>query len=186
MPTVLPNMDERLVNACKKRLEILGINLHLGSFIKDVDEKNIYLMNNEVIQYDYFIFTGGIKAITLNSNKEYEVNKLNQYVVDEYFHLQGEEEIFAIGDSSQIMIDDKYMPPSAQIAIKSGEYVASYIKNKINYIPSDRFAFKPNGVLISLGGNYAIGVVKEKLFIKGGLAHLTKNIVTSLHKRNFL
>ncbi len=39
MPTVLPGMDERLVTACQERLEDLGIQIHLGSFIKDVDER---------------------------------------------------------------------------------------------------------------------------------------------------
>lgn len=61
MKTVLPNMDERLVKKCHRRLEELDIKIYLGSFIKDVTKEYILLTNNEKIEYDEFIFTGGCK-----------------------------------------------------------------------------------------------------------------------------
>ncbi|OUR74206.1 hypothetical protein A9Q76_01240 [Arcobacter sp. 31_11_sub10_T18] len=182
MPTVLPGMDERLVTACQERLEDLGIQIHLGSFIKDVDESKIYLMNDVEIEYDYFVFTGGVKAITLNSDKEYEVNKLNQYVVNDKLQLLGEDNIHVIGDAAQIMIGGKYFPPTAQIAIKAGEYVATAITSNSN----ENFDFKSSGVLVSLGGCYAIGLANDKYFIKGLLAHVLKKVVTTMHKRKFI
>jgi len=182
MPTVLPGMDERLVTACQERLEDLSIQVHLGSFIKDVDESKIYLMNDVEIEYDYFVFTGGVKAITLNSQKEYEVNKLNQYVVNDKLQLMGEDNIHVIGDAAQIMINDKYYPPTAQIAIKAGEYVANAIASNSN----ESFTFKSSGVLVSLGGCYAIGLANDKYFIKGLLAHVLKKVVTTMHKRKFI
>jgi len=182
MATVLPGMDERLVTSCHERLEDLGIQVHLGSFIKDVDENKIYLMNEVEIEYDYFVFTGGVKAITLNSNKEYEVNKINQYVVNDKLQLLGEDNIHVIGDAAQIMINDKYYPPTAQIAIKAGEYVA----NAITSNSTESFAFKSSGVLVSLGGCYAVGLANDKYFIKGLFAHVLKKVVTTMHKRKFI
>ncbi len=186
MKTVLPNMDERLVTACEERLEKLGIKIYLGSFIKDVDEKKIHLMNSTVIDYDYFIFTGGVKAVTLNSPKVHEVNKLNQYVVDQYLQLKNEKDIFAIGDTAQIILDGKYIPPSAQLAIKTGEYVAHYIKMAIKDKPIEQFTAKSNGTLISLGGEYAIGLLYDKFFVKGYIAYKIKKLVTYLHKVKFV
>ncbi len=182
MPTVLPGMDERLVNACQKRLEELGIQIHLGSFIKDVDESKIYLMNEVEIDYDYFVFTGGVKAITLNSQKTYEVNKLNQYIINDKLQLPGEDNIHVIGDAAQIMINDKYFPPTAQIAIKAGEHVANDIASNSN----NRFDFKSSGVLVSLGGSYAIGLANDKYFITGLFAHILKKVVTTMWKRKFV
>jgi len=182
MKTVLPGMDERLVNASQERLEELGIKIYLGSFIKDVDENKIYLMNDVEIEYDYFVFTGGIKAITLNSSKEYAVNKLNQYVVNEKLQLPEEENIHVIGDAAEMMINDKYYPPTAQIAIKAGEYVADAITTN----NTDKFDFKSNGVLVSLGGTYAVGLANDKYFIKGLCAHILKKVVTTMHKRKFI
>lgn len=185
MKTVLPNMDERLINACNKRLKELNIKTYLGSFIKDVDENKIYLSNNTVIDYDYFVFTGGIKAVTIDSNKKYEVNKLNQYIVNGNLKLKNEKDIFVIGDAAQIISDDKYFAPTAQLAIQTGRYVSKYIKNDLAYRYTENFDPKLNGVLISLGGNYGVGLVLNKLFIKGYIAFLLKNFVTYMHKMKF-
>ncbi|KAB7884401.1 hypothetical protein GA417_11965 [Poseidonibacter ostreae] len=185
MKTVLPNMDERLINACKKRLDNLNIRTYLGSFINDVDESSIYLNDGRKIDYDSFIFTGGIKAVTINSEKEYELNRLNQYIVDEYLQLKGEKNIFVIGDAAEVIYDNEYIAPTAQLAIQAGIYVAKFIKNDLSYKYNEAFIPKSNGVLISLGGSYAIGLVYNKLFIKGYLAHKLKHFVTFMHKSKF-
>lgn len=181
MNTVLPNMNAKLVNSCKDRLEKLGVKLFLGSFIKDVEEKNIYLANDVIISYDNFIFTGGVKALTINSQKEHEVNKINQYITDDYLRIKGELDVFAIGDVAQIMYENKYIAPSAQIASKSASYVASYIKNSTY----DVFIPSTNGVLIALGGKYAIALLFNKIFIKGYFAYLIKSFISLMHKRKF-
>lgn len=189
MKTVLPDMDERLISSTKERLIELNIQIHLGSFIKDVDEEKIYLNNNTIIDYDYFIFTGGIKGHTLNSDKVHEVNKLNQYITDEYLHLKGEDNIFVVGDVSEVIYKEQYIAPTAQLAIKAGEYVANFIQDDIQNKSqnlSNRFKPKLNGTLISLGGNYAVALLFNKFFVKGYCSHLIKKFVTSIHKRKFI
>ena len=186
MKTVLPNMDERLISSCNKRLEDLGIEIHLGSFIKDVDETKIYLANDTIIDYDYFIFTGGIKAVTIKSTKSYDVNKLNQYLVNEYLQLKNEDDIFVIGDTAEVISNGNYVPPSAQLAIQSGEYVVDYIHSRISKNIIEPFSVKSNGVLIALGGQYAIGLLFNSIFVKGYMAHKIKNFVTYSHKAKFI
>ncbi len=185
MKTVLPNMDERLITACEERLKNLDVKTFLGTFIKDVDENKIYLDNGDVIDYNCFIFTGGIRGITIDSTKSYRVNKLNQYIVNEYLQLEGEKNVFVIGDAAQIMCDNKYVPPTAQLAIQAGTFVARFISNKINNKVNKNFIPKSNGVLISLGGSYAIGLIFNTLFVKGYLAHFIKHFVTYMHKMKF-
>ncbi|MDD2895071.1 MAG: FAD-dependent oxidoreductase [Aliarcobacter sp.] len=186
MKTVLPNMDDRLVDACKKRLEELNIKTYLGSFIKDVDENKIYLADETIVDYDYFIFTGGIKAVNIQSNKNYEINKLNQYIVNSNLQLKGEKDIFVIGDAAEVISNDKYLAPTAQLAIQCGEYVSTYIYNELSYKYTEEFTSKSNGILISLGGDYAIGLVYNKYFVEGYFAHLIKKFVTYSHKMKFV
>ena len=138
--------------------------------------------------YDYFVFTGGIKGFTLHADKTYEVNKLNQYITDDYLHLKGEQDIFVVGDVAQVIYKDEYLAPTAQLAIKAGEYVGTFIQNDIANKPRNIFNIfvpKLNGTLISLGGSYAVALVFNKFFIKGILAHLLKKFVTRTHKRKF-
>lgn len=188
MKTVLPNMDEKLISSTFKRLKELDIKMYLGSFIKDVDKSKIFLANEIVIDYDYFIFTGGVKGVTLNSNKTYEVNKLNQYVTDEYLHLKGEEDIFVVGDVAETVYNGKYLAPTAQLAIKAGEYVSTFIQDEIKNKPLNLYKiFNPKlrGTLISLGGEYAVALIFQRIFIKGYLAYLMKKLVTKNHKKSF-
>ncbi len=114
------------------------------------------------------------------------MNKLNQYIVNEYLQLQDEKNVFVVGDAAQIIENDKYLAPTAQIAIQAGQYVSSYIQNEINDINNEIFKSKINGVLVSLGGTYAIGLVYNKFFIKGYFAHYLKKFVTRAHKRKFV
>jgi NADH dehydrogenase len=186
MKTVLPNMDYRLVDACIKRLEQLNIKTYLGSFIKDVDENKIYLTNETIIDYDYFIFTGGIKAVNIDSNKNYEINKLNQYIVNRNLKLKSENDIFVIGDAAEIIQNNKYLAPTAQLAIQSGEYVSTYICNEFQCRYTEDFYAKSNGTLISLGGNYSVGLVYDKFFIQGYMAYLIKKFVAYSHKTKFI
>ena len=186
MKTVLPNMDDRLVDACKNRIEELNIKTYLGSFIKDVDENKIYLANETIIDYDYFIFTGGIKAVNIKSSKDYEINKLNQYIVNGNLQLKGERDIFVIGDAAEVISNNKYIAPTAQLAIQSGKYVSTYIRNELLYKYTEEFTVKSNGVLISLGGNYAIGLVYNKYFVEGFFAYLIKKFVAYSHKIKFV
>ena len=186
MKTVLPNMDDRLVDACIKRLEELNIKTYLGSFIKDVDKNKIYLANDTIIDYDYFIFTGGIKAVNIESNKDYEINKLNQYIVNKHLKLKGENDIFVIGDAAEIISNNKYLAPTAQLAIQSGEYVSTYIYNEFICKYTEEFSAILNGTLISLGGNYAIGLVYNKFYIQGYSAHMIKKFVTYTHRTKFI
>jgi NADH dehydrogenase len=186
MKTVLPNMDYRLVDACIKRLEQLNIKTYLGSFIKDVDENKIYLTNETIIDYDYFIFTGGIKAVNIDSNKNYEINKLNQYIVNRNLKLKSENDIFVIGDAAEIIQNNKYLAPTAQLAIQSGEYVSTYICNEFQCKYTEDFYAKSNGTLISLGGNYSVGLVYDKFFIQGYLPYLIKKFVAYSHKTKFV
>ncbi|UTJ06564.1 NAD(P)/FAD-dependent oxidoreductase [Arcobacter roscoffensis] len=185
MKTVLPNMDKRLISACEKRLENLDVKTFLGTFIRDVDENKIYLDNGDVIDYNCFIFTGGIRGITIDSKKFYNVNKLNQYIVNEYLQLEAEENVFVIGDAAEIMYDNKYIPPTAQLAIQTGTFVAKFIKNRMSNRSNENFVPKSNGVLISLGGSYAIGLLFNTLFVKGYIAHFIKHFVTYMHKIKF-
>lgn len=186
MKTVLPNMDNRLVDACEKRLKELNIKVYLGAFIKDVDENKIYLTNETIIDYDYFIFTGGIRAVNIESKKNYEINKLNQYVINDNLKLKGENDIFVVGDAAEVILDNKYLAPTAQLAIQSGEYVSTYICNELSCKYTEKFSAKSNGVLISLGGNYAIGLAYNKYFVKGYFAYLIKKFVAYSHKIKFV
>jgi len=123
--TILPGMGKYSIEKTKKRLESLGVKILTGAFINSVDSSNIYFENGKKLPYKFMIFTGGIKATELNHTIENEKNNINQLITSPELNIQDQKDVFAIGDCVEIKDSEgNILPPTAQIAEKSAEYVA--------------------------------------------------------------
>ena len=175
--TILPGMSQYIIKHTQKRLEELGVKIMTKAFIDKVDEKNIYFKSGDALEYTFMIFTGGIIANTIKSDFEFETNRMGQYICDETLRLK--ENIFAIGDCTELKdAENKMLPPTAQTAERSAEYVANTITNLIVNEPLQPFKGKVDGVFVALGGNYAVGEAFKKIKVKGYLAYLLKKLIT--------
>ncbi len=175
--TILPGSSDYIINNTYTRLEKLGVNILTNAFISKVEKSKIFLKNGDTIDYKFMIFTGGIKASSLNNSIECEKNSINQFIANKNLNIG--ENIFAVGDCVEIR-DNKnnLLPPTAQTAERSAEYVASVIKNDINGLGSKDFTSDMMGMFIALGGNYAVGEVFKVIKIKGYPAYLMKKAIT--------
>ena len=175
--TILPGMSSYIIKHTHKRLKNLGIKIMTEAFIEKVDEKNIYFKSGENLEYTFMIFTGGIIANTIGSDFEYETNRMGQYICDDTLRLK--ENIFAIGDCSELKNPKGGMlPPTAQTAERSAEYVANTISKLIDNEALIPFKGKVDGIFVALGGNYAVGEVFKTIKVKGYIAYLLKKLIT--------
>ncbi|QOG13127.1 NAD(P)/FAD-dependent oxidoreductase [Arcobacter sp. FWKO B] len=180
--TILPGMDRRIIYATIKRLKALGVHIKTKSFIKEVYPNELILNDGEKLPFDFMIFTGGIKAEPIASQKEYKLNKFNQYIVDDLYNIENEKNIFAIGDVAYITADDTIIPPTAQSAEQSGTIVAkNIIKMAHNQEPIKKAPII-RGMFIALGGKYAVGTIYDKIVFKGYFAYLIKKFITNFYK----
>lgn len=177
--TILPGMEEYIIFNTRKRLEALGVKILTGALINNVDASYIHFKNGERLEYRFMIFTGGIKAAELNNTIENEKNSLDQLIATAELNIQGQKDVFAIGDCVEIKDrGDNVLPPTAQIAEKSAEYVAMAIRNRIDGVASEPFDASVLGVFIALGGKYAVGEVFKYIKVKGYLAYVLKKAIT--------
>ncbi|WP_373031930.1 NAD(P)/FAD-dependent oxidoreductase [Sulfurovum sp.] len=177
--TILPEMGKYTISKTKKRLEKLGVKILTGAFINNVDESYIHFKNGEKLEYRFMIFTGGIKAAELNNTIENEKNGIGQFIATSELNIQGHKNVFAIGDCVEIKdSDDNVLPPTAQVAEKSAEYVAKTIRERIDGVPSDSFEANVSGMFIALGGKYAVGEIFGYIKVKGYTAYLLKKAIT--------
>jgi len=177
--TILPGMGQYSIEKTQKRLEALGVKIMTGAFINSVDENYIHFKNGEKLHYHFMVFTGGIKATKLNETIQTEKNSLNQLVTSEELNVQGHKEVFAIGDCVEIKDrDGSILPPTAQIAEKSAEYVAATIRQRIDGVASQPFDADVQGIFIALGGKYAVGEVFNFIKVKGYIAYILKKAIT--------
>ncbi len=177
--TILPGLDPYLIETSVRRLERLGVRLFTSTFIDAVEERQIRFKSAETIPYDFMIFTGGIRAVDLIEGIDAPKNRIGQLIVDERLRLPGYEEVYAIGDCTQLLDPaGRPLPPTAQMAEKAAAYVARTIIGK-EQAPFDA---KMDGLFIALGGRYAAGVLYERIKVKGYFAYLMKKAITRSYR----
>lgn len=177
--TILPGMSSYIIKHTHERLEQLGIKIMSEAFIQSVDEEQIHFKDGRTLKYEFMIFTGGIKVPHLNFSEELEKNSLNQFLCDNYLHIKGYENVFAIGDCAELHdIEGTLLAPTAQTAERSAEYVARNIHKLVNKREIEAFNASVDGVFVALGGNYAVGEMFRVIKVKGFSAYLLKKFIT--------
>ena len=178
-PTILPGMSAFIIRHTTQRLESLGIRIRTNAFIDKVEKENIHLKDGSVLPYHFMIFTGGIVANTPGSDTPYETNRMGQIIPDPYLNVASDMNIYAVGDCVELK-DQKgdLLPPTAQTAEKSAEYVADAIKKRLDNKRVAPFHAKIDGLFVALGGTYAVGELFGFLRVRGYTAYLLKKVIT--------
>ena len=180
--TILPGTSTYIIKNTKKRLEKLGVKILTNAFITKVEKDKIIFKNGETLEFSFMIFTGGIKASLLNEAIECEKNKINQFIVNKTLNINKSRNVFAIGDCVEMRDrHDNVLPPTAQTAERSAEYVAKVIRNRIDGVESENFTTNIMGMFVALGGNYAVGELFDVIKVKGYTAYLLKKAITYIY-----
>lgn len=181
--TILPGLDPYIIQKTEKRLKALGITIYTSAFIAQIKERSIVFKDGNTLSFDFIIYTAGIKAAAFVESIETEKNRIGQIIPDAYLRLQGCEHIFAVGDCCQIKnASQTLLPPTAQIAEKSAQYVADVIEKSATSKHYTPFDAKVDGVFVALGGQYAIGLLYQKIKVEGYLAYLLKKLITRFYR----
>ncbi len=180
--TILKHMHPKTIKKAQKRLQDLGVILHVGSHIKSVEKDKAILENSKEIEFDFMIFTGGIVASPIIDMIDTPKNKLNQIIPKPTLQLQNHEDVFVVGDAAKLSeIGGKLLPPTAHTAIQSGKIAARNIKLMIKNQDLIYAHIKQEGIAIALGGKFAIIDMKSFRF-SGYIAYLTKKAIEKIYK----
>lgn len=177
--TILPGSSNFVIKNTTKRLLKLGVNILTNAFISKVSEDTIYFKDGTELSHHFMIFTGGIKAAPLSEAISCEKNRLSQLIVSETLNIGVHKDAFAIGDCIEIR-DKKgaLLPPTAQIAERSAEYVADALKARLQGREPKPFDASVMGVFVALGGKYAVGELFGFIKVSGYKAYLLKRAIT--------
>ncbi|WP_457622603.1 NAD(P)/FAD-dependent oxidoreductase [Persephonella sp.] len=182
--TILPGQHPYVLEVAYNRLRSLGVDIITGKKITKVEPEKVFLEDGTEIKMDFLIWTGGIIGSTLIPRLGIKMNRKNQAYIDKYFRVEGFDNVFAIGDCAEIKDPDtgEIIPPTAQIAIQSGEIVADYIKSILKGEPLNYKKPEFKGMVSALGGKYGVGMVKNSFKVKGYPAYIFKELVFKHYK----
>lgn len=175
--TILPGLNQELINISQRRLKELGIKLITNAKLTKMDQEYAYLSNGTKIRQSFLIFAGGIEANKIAGLEELTTNPKGQYIVTDTLQTD-KENIFAIGDIAEIRGKNaELLPPCVTVARYTGIQAA---KNVISYIKGKDL--KPHnsqieGIMVALGGKYAAGNIYGLINVKGRIAYMIKSFI---------
>jgi NADH dehydrogenase len=160
IPQFSPKLRKIALEVLKKR----NIEVILEKGVKEVGKDFIKLDDETIIKTKTVIWTAGVEPNLPEIIGNIEKDNKERLIVNEYLQVKNYENVFSIGDVCCYIQNQKPLPQLAQVAVRQAEFVAKNIFNLIKNKPLEKFVYKHQGDLISLGRFFAIGEIKNFTF----------------------
>lgn len=160
---LVPQFTKKMRERSAETLRQKGVALRFDTAVTAVTDNAVYLDNGEKLETRTPVWTAGVapKDLPFDRDVPREDGKL---LVDKYLRLDGDPDIFAIGDMAR-HYDPETGEPSpalAQTASQQGAYVADVIARTMNGQEVAPFTYHHQGNLLSLGKWRAAGEIKGR------------------------
>jgi len=198
LPHVLTQFDSRLSIKAEDRLKTIGVEVHLGVRVTNLDEHVVEFSGsdptlNHRVESRTKVWAAGVHASPLGAilakSAGFELAKGGRVPVTDNCSLPGHPEVFVVGD----MMSLHDLPGVAEVALQSGRHAAKEIVRRV--LDADAaakpFRYYDLGTLASISRSYAVaelgpirvaGLPAWMLWLFVHLAFLTgfKNRVTTV------
>ena len=177
VPTILNMLDASDADKAEAFMVKRGIKVIKGNGISEVKQNSIRLADGTVIPTYSLFWTAGVKA---NSEAEvfgFKAARAGRLVVNENMLIDGETDIYAIGDLAYYEEPDKENRPHPQIvqaAEQTGKTAAKNIIASINNTSKVVYKGKYDGFMVSIGSHYGVAFLMGKWHLSGFFAMLMK------------
>lgn len=175
---LLTAMSDKASMNTLKYLKELGVELLLNESVSNYDGTVVQTKMGKSILARNLIWTAGVKGDFPKGIDEKHVVKGNRLKTNAYLKVDGQENIYAIGDIAALISEEtpKGHPQVAQAAIQQGKYLAGTLMGLINDKPIGFFSYKDKGSLATVGKRKAVADL-GKLKFAGYFAWLLWSIV---------
>jgi NADH dehydrogenase FAD-containing subunit len=143
----------------KKNIEVI-----LEKGVKEVGKDFIKLDDETIIKTKTVMWTAGVEPNLPEIVGNIEKDSKGRLIVNEYLQVKNYDNVFSIGDVCCFIQNQKPLPQLAQVAVRQAKTVAKNIFNLIKNKPLEKFVYRHQGDLISLGRFFAIGEIKKFTF----------------------
>jgi NADH dehydrogenase len=145
-----------------KKLAERGVELRLGSAVKEVSDTHALLADGSQIRARIIIWAGGLKASPLAGNLGGAQGRGGRLDVEPDFTVKGFPGVYALGDFANIAgKDGGALPQLASVAQQAGRYCSAHILGQIEGKPPKPFEYFDKGIMAMIGRNAAVAEVGE-------------------------
>jgi NADH dehydrogenase FAD-containing subunit len=170
-PKVLGTFTPALSEAAKKRLEKLGVEIHLGHAVEKIDNEGV-IVGGERIASKTVVWTAGVAPSPTGKWLGTETDRAGRVRIQSDLRVPGHPEIFVIGDTASLDQDGKPLPGVAQVAMQQGRYAGKLIRRQLAGREAPRpFRYFDKGNMAVVGKGYAV-LQSGKIRLHGFIAWL--------------
>tara|TARA_B100001093_G_scaffold484846_1_gene518661 strand:+ start:788 stop:2026 length:1239 start_codon:yes stop_codon:yes gene_type:complete len=173
---ILPSYSSKLSNKASKYLKKMGVEIKINEKVEDIEEM-LVTTDKEKIESDNIIWAAGNKASSLIELLDTEMDTEGRAIINQDCSIKKDDSIYVIGDAANFKgVNGEPLPGIAPVAIQQGKYVGFNTKNNISKENRKPFKYRDKGMMATIGGFKAIGVV-GKFEISGFIAWLFWSLI---------
>jgi NADH dehydrogenase len=159
---VLSAFSQHSQSYATKMLEERGVQIHLGTRVKEVQGGNVTLSDGRNIRTHTVIWAGGLKAAPLSNNLGIKTGPGDRIDVQADLTVPGLTGVYALGDFANIAgKDGRPLPQLGSVAEQSGKWCAKNILLDIAGKKREPFHYFDKGIMAMIGRNCAVAEVGE-------------------------
>jgi NADH dehydrogenase len=158
-PHLLPGFPEDLSLSAAEQLASLGVIIHTGERVVELDATGATLSNGERLDAATVIWAAGVKTVALADMLPGAHDHQGRVPVLPDLSIPGHPEAFVIGDMAHVEQDGEALPGLSPVAIQEGRAAARSIVHTLQGAPRQPFRYFDKGMLATIGRSRAVGVV---------------------------
>lgn len=148
-PKILSEIPTRLGEYAARELAGRGVEIHVGTTLDSIDEREAVLSNGERIRTHTLVWTAGVKANPLLAAWGLPLDERGRVRVDRFLRVDGRENVWALGDAAAVpntRTPGRVDPPTCQHALRQARRLAKNLQG-----PPQPYGYKMLGQVATLG-----------------------------------
>ena len=165
---LLAQFSDKSSKDAHRNLEEMHIELWFNKLIADYDGRVATFKDGSTLKTHTVIWGAGVTGSIIEGLKEDSAQK-GHYNIDDRMHVEGYENIYAIGDVTYLTSDKwlKGHPGVAQVAIQMGKRLAKNLNAEAKGKPTRGFVYFDKGNLAIIGRNRAVADLPKGIHLNG-------------------
>ncbi|POX50848.1 FAD-dependent oxidoreductase [Streptomyces sp. Ru71] len=151
---VLPELDERLSRTADRVLRERGVDVRMGTSVKEATERGVLLTDGEFVDTRSLVWCVGVRPDPLAESLGLPMEK-GRLLVEPTLRVPGRPEVFACGDAAAVPDPAKpgaYTPMTAQHAWRQGKLAGLNVAASLSGGELRPYAHRDMGFVVDLGG----------------------------------
>ncbi len=173
----------------QEQLAAKQIRVLTQSLVAAVTPAGVQLRDGREVRADITVWAAGVKAPAWLGSLGLETSRINQLKVDANLRCLGQDNVYAMGDCAACDGGEgRTLPATAQVAHQQAQWLAGELSARLSGGAQPAFAFKPQGMMVSLGKHTAVGSLaaivgpKRDYYVEGRGAKLIYASLYRMHQ----